>query len=83
MIVWSELTLFSFPSAYFWSWSRNPKFGFATSLQALTAARHSSKLCSDTVIMYMTVMVTEREIPAALEGEGEGGREGGRKGGRS
>ena len=44
--------------------------------------RHSSKECSDTVIMYITVMVTEREIPAALEEGKEGGMEGGREGGR-
>lgn len=55
-------------SSYFLSCILKPRFGLATSLQYCTTLRASSKLRLEIVIRYITVIVTARDIPAALEG---------------
>lgn len=62
------LTFSSCSSANFFSCILKPKFGLAMSLQNLTTASDSSIPSDDTHITYKVVMVTERDIPAALQG---------------
>ena len=55
--------------ANFLSCILNPTLGFAISLQNLTTASDSSMPSVDTHITYSVVIVTAREIPAALRRE--------------
>ena len=64
--LWFALTLSSFSSWNFCSCILKPKLGLAMSRQNLTTVSDSSMLSDDTHITYSVVMVTERDIPAAL-----------------